>query len=56
MGFLADQLEEQLSNRSQPGRDGLVFVNMRGGSILNTAGMNNDLTRRRRTGRGSRSA
>lgn len=30
-GFLAGQLEEQLANRSQPGRDGLVFVNMRGG-------------------------
>jgi integrase len=29
--FLAEQLEEQLTARSQPGRDGLVFVNMRGG-------------------------
>ena len=31
--FLAERLEEQLANRSQPGRDGLVFVNMRGGAI-----------------------
>jgi integrase len=31
--FLAEQLQEQLSMRSQPGRDGLVFVNMRGGPI-----------------------
>jgi integrase len=31
--FLAGHLEEQLSARSQPGRDGLVFVNMRGGPI-----------------------
>jgi integrase len=31
--FLAEQLEEQLTNRSQPGRDGLVFVNMRGGPV-----------------------
>jgi integrase len=37
--FLAEQLNEQLVSRSQPGRDGLVFVNMRsgpiGGSIFN---------------------
>jgi len=37
--FLAEQLEEQLTDRSQAGRDGLVFVNMRGapigGSIFN---------------------
>jgi integrase len=32
-GFLAEQLEEQLANWSQPDRDGLVFVNMRGGPI-----------------------
>jgi integrase len=32
-GFLAQQLEEQLADRSQPGPDGLVFVNMRGGPI-----------------------
>jgi integrase len=31
--FLAEQLEEQLTTRSQPGRDGLMFVNMRGGPI-----------------------
>lgn len=37
--FLASQLEEQLATRSEAGRDGLVFVNMRGapigGSIFN---------------------
>jgi integrase len=31
--FLAAQLAEQIENRSQPGLDGLVFVNMRGGPI-----------------------
>lgn len=31
--FLARQLEEQMTTRSQPGPDGLVFVNMRGGAI-----------------------
>ncbi|MHB8330385.1 MAG: site-specific integrase [Acidimicrobiales bacterium] len=31
--FLAEKFAEQLEHRSQPSRDGLVFVNMRGGPI-----------------------